>query len=281
MSNIFLPKAAMVAALSLAAPCLWAQTITHQWNFSGGSLADSVDSADLTNNGGVVVGNGVATFDGSNALETNANLFDGGPANGIFSAEIIFEVGSVPTGRSPLMGEYDFNTNNNSRGWELYIENGGGIVMEVSNTRFSSGSGFFASTNVGQGGNAGFVVSANTQYRLGFATDFSGLNSDNSDFESGFVTFFLEDLTNGTPVETVSLRVNLRDYAGGAGEFTIGNRDIGLNPGATGWTGDINAVALYDGAITESTLVVIPESNTYSFIGGFFALGLVVLRRRN
>lgn len=260
----------VVAATTFISTSASAQVVDHQWNFDAGNfLTDSVATADLTvtpADSVTQVGN-TASFDGTGVLETNQALYGVASVNPLFSVEMVITLDAIPSSRTAFVGEFQNNGGGNNRGWEFYTEASGALIFALGNTNNTS-SAFFPSTNVGFGGDANFVIEAGKQYYIGAAVDLSQVNDDVSNFESASITYFLENLTDGTPQESVTITRTMRNLSSG-GQFTIGGRD-----GATG-----NLISADYDSVTLST-GLIPEPSTYGLIGAAIALGVAMLRRR-
>jgi hypothetical protein len=117
-------------------------------------------------------------------------------------------------------------------------------------------------------------IELNKDYYVAFALDFS-------DTSSSGVTVYLQNLTDGTPLQTVSLTHTSSDaLATTADALTIGTGNIAGNPP---FWGVLDEVRLSDIKLSYEDLIIansIPEPSTSAFIAGFALIFFLVLRKR-
>lgn len=246
--------------------------VIHTWDFgdSGAFLEDTTGSNNFTTagTGTTQVGN-TASLNGNGTLDTGADIFGTQGDNPTWSIEMVLTLDSIPTNRTAFASELAFVTGGTS-GWEFYTESSGALIMDFSGTN-PSGQGnnaFFVSTNLGQGGDAGFTLAAGKQFYIAASVDLSNVNADAA-FDSASVTFFMQNITDGGALQSVTTTRTMRNLSNGTGTFSVGGRE-----GATGnlLSADIDSVILSNSLIPE------PSSTALLGLG---ALALIARRRRN
>lgn len=240
-----------------------AQTIGY-WQFDGANfLSDSSGNGNdfsVSSPGGVTQSGGDrAVFGGDGTLDTGVDFIN----NGSFTYEGFANIDLLPAGRSILGGEYQAN----DRGWELYLDSTGEVVLEL---------GRFGGNNAGRFYVSELLVTPGNDFYFGVTVDTSDLANDTVTAQ-----FFLQDLTVGSMLQTATVtRTDQTVFRNSSGGFSIGGREGGL---ATIFDGSFDEVRLSNGILAQGDLLVnssIPEPSTYVALLSGVAFGITVMVRR-
>lgn len=272
--------AATVAALmGFTATATQAATIGH-WNFEAESLTDA--DAGPNNLKLTTLGSGVtrvespfpdpiprtgaanewaASFGGSGNLETTETAAS---KLGVQSFTI----------EAFIRADVDANSNmyissrwkSSGRSWALGRAGATSTTGGTSRGLFLLVSGNGTETHIL---GSGLVLNQGDQYYVG--ASFNGTS------ETDDVTFYLQNLTDGGSLQSVTIssgRISTNNPA--TGPIQIGS----FSDQSSRWTGLIDEVRLSSEVLSENQLLIIPEPGTYAALAGLMALGLAAVRRR-
>ena len=295
MNNSLITFALFFAASAVSFAVDWTGNTDGNWNFgtnwSGGAVPGSGDTVFIRTSDTVFqnaqnremgrLSMGISTNGGTTHLTPTLNVGEFG--------------GSLTTGVGPT------NTNNwgqNSSGTTTFNLKGGGFTatnftqigagtgnMEVN---VSAGAFNLADTNVGttSGGTASLNVNGDAAtLQLGRTTFGSG-GTLNFDFGATGVSSVSMKYLNAAGA---TLLVDLTDYTGAAGTFTI--VDANSDNVGSGLINAFSTVTITEGAYVGSSisqdlashqivLTIVPEPGSYVLFGGLIALCYVMARRR-
>ncbi len=122
---------------------------------------------------------------------------------------------------------------------------------------------------------SGITLALNTDYYLGVSMDLTSPTQ-----AERTVTFFIQDLTAGTALQSISLtNIATASVHNSTTSFAIGSQGGGGSAGS--FQGLIDEVRLSQGVLSANQLLVaIPEPSAFAALAGLGALGLAASRRR-
>lgn len=275
------------AALSLSAA---ASTVGY-WRFEDGAFtADSSgNNLTLTNNNSTAAQALSASGAGSNflnpipatgAANTQAAKFNNSTTTNFsladtalltvqdFTIEAMINASSFQGGSGSRIIASQWNTSAN-RSWQLGVTGNAGssfgqnnLILQVS----YDGTNFVTF-------DSDIQLTTGIDYYIGTSLSFNEAES------TATATFYVQDLTNGTALQTVSVTQSLLGVYDSTTAFRIGSNST---QGGEVWTGLIDEVRLSNTALSQDQLLIsnIPEPHAAALGLGALAAGALLLRRR-